>query len=534
MNTRAPALTVSSATGVDVRWPVAGPGARSLAFLIDWCIRAILAVAWYVLGALLYNRDWTLSPPLSPHAAWFITVVAPCAAIYFLYHPVLETATRGQTPGKRMAGVRIASRDGGVPGVGALLIRNVFRLVDSLPAAYALGLIATLATRHHVRIGDLAAGTVLVFQPSDAELPGLAGSGMSPSRRAAGRIQVLDDRRADDASEAIALFDEYRSLARDVAQARRLDPETPPGTALESSYAQLHTALHRPAWNLKQAAMKYLREDIPDVVVWLRPYIIWTSALFLLTALAGYWLVHTYPGLIGLFASPDLIATVQRGQLWTEGLLNVVPSSVLSLQILTNNVVVSLFAYCAGFLFGLGTLYILGLNGLMLGAIFAFTAQHDLDDDLFRFMVAHGCVEISVMCLSGAAGAAVGEALIRPQQASRTAAFQFAALRSGKLILACVVLLIGCGLIEGYVSPNPSVPLWLRVTIGVLYWLVMVALLAGWLFPGRTRRSGRLHHHQSRPGQPQPADERSTPGARAAALRTPAEPSVRARLRSPR
>ena len=127
--------------------------------------------------------------------------------------------------------------------------------------------------------------------------------------------------------------------------------------------------------------------------------------------------MHTYPELINLFASPDLIATVERGELWTEGLLNVVPSSVLSLQILTNNIVVSLFAYCAGFLFGLGTFYIVGLNGLMLGAIFAFTRQHGLDDELFRFIVAHGCVELSVMVLSGAAGAAVGEALIRPDHA---------------------------------------------------------------------------------------------------------------------
>ena len=82
-----------------------------------------------------------------------------------------------------------------------------------------------------------------------------------------------------------------------------------------------------------------------------------------------------------------------------------VPSSVLSVQILTNNIVVSLFAYCLGFLFGLGTLYILGLNGLMLGAMFAFVGQHGLAGALFRFVVAHGCVELSVMCLSGAAGA---------------------------------------------------------------------------------------------------------------------------------
>ena len=102
------------------------------------------------------------------------------------------------------------------------------------------------------------------------------------------------------------------------------------------------------------AVLSLFRDDIPAVVQWLRPHIFWATALFILTVLAGYWMVHTYPDLIALFASPELIATVERGQLWTEGLLNVVPSSVLSLQILTHNIVVSLFAYCAGFLFGLG------------------------------------------------------------------------------------------------------------------------------------------------------------------------------------
>jgi uncharacterized membrane protein SpoIIM required for sporulation len=177
-----------------------------------------------------------------------------------------------------------------------------------------------------------------------------------------------------------------------------------------------------------------------------------------------------------------LIATVERGELWTHSLLNVVPSSVLSLQILTNNIVVSIFAYCAGFLFGLGTFYIVGLNGLMLGAVFAFTAQHGLEGELFGFVVAHGCVEISVMCLSGAAGAAVGEALIRPDTPRRADAFRRAALRSGKLLFACALLLVGTGLIEGYVSPDPHFALWTRICIGVGYWLFMIALLRGWLF----------------------------------------------------
>ncbi|MEO8631044.1 MAG: stage II sporulation protein M, partial [Betaproteobacteria bacterium] len=94
--------------------------------------------------------------------------------------------------------------------------------------------------------------------------------------------------------------------------------------------------------------------------------------------------------------------------------------------------------------------------------------------------------ELSVMVLSGAAGAAVGEALIRPAAASRGQSFQIAALRSGKVIIACVVLLIGCGFIEGYISPDPEFSLTTRVIVGVGYWLFMIALLRGWMF-GRSR-----------------------------------------------
>jgi len=462
-------LAVDSVTGVDVALPVAGPGARSFAFLIDWVIRTVLSVAWYVVAALIHNGRWSIVAPLTPDANWFVFVVAPPASIYFLYHPVWEVVTRGLTPGKRMAGLQILGRDGGAPSVSSLLTRNVFRLVDSFPIAYALGLVTTMITRYNLRVGDLAAGTLLVYTRK-------AGAS-----EAAARIRRLSRKRTDDATDAAAVADDYRMLAHQVANAR-VRPDSRTRESLEAIYAQAHANLYRPAWHPGYALLNLFRDEIPAVVRWLRPHILWATALFILTIAAGYWMVHVYPDLIALFASPELIATVERGQLWTEGLLNVVPSSVLSLQILTNNIVVSLFAYCAGFLFGLGTVYVLGLNGLMLGAVFAFTAQHGLDDELFGFVVAHGCVEISVMCLSGAAGAAVGEALMRPGAATRTESFQRAALQSGKLILACVLLLVGSGLIEGYVSPNPVFSLQARIAIGVTYWLFMLALLNGWLF----------------------------------------------------
>jgi uncharacterized RDD family membrane protein YckC len=166
-----PDLVVDSVTGVDVALPVAGPGVRAFAFLIDWNIRTILTIAWYVVAAFVYNRGANISAPISPSAAWFVYVIAPPAAIYSLYHVVLEILTRGRTPGKRMAGIEIVNRNGGAPSVGALLARNVFRLVDSFPVAYAVGLVTTMMTRNNVRVGDLAAGTLLIYSRMDAHLP---------------------------------------------------------------------------------------------------------------------------------------------------------------------------------------------------------------------------------------------------------------------------------------------------------------------------------------------------------------------------
>ena len=153
-------LVVTSATGVDVELAIAGPGSRSYAFLIDWHIRILLALTWLIAASLIQFGVAFLKVTSMGRAA--VIILAPVAAIYFLYHPLVELAMRGQTPGKRMAGVRIVNRLGGTPSSVAILIRNAFRLIDSLPAFYGVGLVSTIFTSQRVRLGDLAAGTLLV------------------------------------------------------------------------------------------------------------------------------------------------------------------------------------------------------------------------------------------------------------------------------------------------------------------------------------------------------------------------------------
>jgi uncharacterized membrane protein SpoIIM required for sporulation len=299
------------------------------------------------------------------------------------------------------------------------------------------------------------------------------------------RIADLRQRRNLTIDEALHCVEDYRSLARDLASARHLLPGTRVTDGLEAQYAQLHEMIRHKPHGGRAAWLTMFRTEIPLVVTALRSRITWVTALFVLSAAAGWWLINSFPELISLIASEQMIQKVEDGKLWTDDLLNIMPSSLLSLQIFSNNIAVSVFAVCAGFLFGLGTFYIIATNGLMLGAIFAFTHQHGLADRLFEFVIAHGLVELSVICIAGAIGAAIGDSLIRPTHASRRESFQQCMHQMGPLLLLCALLMIGAGLIEGFVSPDPTFPLVSRVVIGVSYWVLMVMALNGRLFGRR-------------------------------------------------
>ena len=234
----APQVTLQSITGVDVELRIAGVGSRSFAFVIDWHIRVILAFSWWTVGTLaalgqlnLLAEDSSLSP------RYFLWVLLPTAGIYLFYHPLLEVLMRGSTPGKRMAGVRIVTRTGDIPGIGALLIRNVFRLIDSLPFAYLVGLTTAMFTEQHVRFGDIAAGTLLILESKEHDT---SFARLTPANRS------LDPRAADLIHELLerwtALDEKTRGeIGRSLLA--RVDKSTPPEQLAQMSTFELRTRL---------------------------------------------------------------------------------------------------------------------------------------------------------------------------------------------------------------------------------------------------------------------------------------------------
>lgn len=147
--------------GGELRLPLAGLASRSLAWLIDAVIKIAVLIAWA--NVLPRFSDAGISATL-----------ASMLGLIFLYNVLFEVCWRGATPGKRALGIAVRNADGSRVGWRGSILRNAVRLVDAMPGCYALGCLSVLTNRDFRRIGDLAAGTVVVhtsdgyWQASDA------------------------------------------------------------------------------------------------------------------------------------------------------------------------------------------------------------------------------------------------------------------------------------------------------------------------------------------------------------------------------
>jgi uncharacterized RDD family membrane protein YckC len=145
-------LTITTPEGVELQLTLAGVGSRFSAALVDVLLQGLLGVGLaFLFGAFGWLEGW---------GAFAFSIIL--FVLIFGYDIVFEVLASGRTPGKRLNGLRVV-RVGGFPvGFLSSAIRNTVRLVDFLPSAYLVGCIAILASKRNQRLGDIAAGTIVV------------------------------------------------------------------------------------------------------------------------------------------------------------------------------------------------------------------------------------------------------------------------------------------------------------------------------------------------------------------------------------
>ncbi|HZP95028.1 MAG TPA: RDD family protein [Candidatus Limnocylindria bacterium] len=152
-------LEVETPDHVVLRYDLAGGGNRGFAAIVDFVIATLVFVG-ALFGFSLLIRDGR-----GAATQLFGVLVLATFAVAWSYFVLLEWLWQGQTVGKRIYGLRVIRDDGAPAGFIAVLIRNLLRIVDFLPAFYGLGLLTIIVTPRSQRLGDLAAGTYVVRAP---------------------------------------------------------------------------------------------------------------------------------------------------------------------------------------------------------------------------------------------------------------------------------------------------------------------------------------------------------------------------------
>ena len=208
------------------------------------------------------------------------------------------------------------------------------------------------------------------------------------------------------------------------------------------------------------------------------PYFGFSLALFVCSIVMAYSLATFQPAIgVAILGQPTL-EKLERGELWTESIGRVVPSSVSSSAIATNNMSVAIAAWCGGVVGGLGAIYIVITNGFLLGAIFATTARFHMSSALLEFVSAHGPLELTLILVSAGQGLAMGHAFLAPHDRSREAALRDAARLSTIGLAGILPWFVLLGFVEGFISPAPTIGVNVKLALGaaILCCFLLVAL----------------------------------------------------------
>ena len=187
-------LTIETPELIPLEFQVAGIGSRFLALAIDTLFQTLVSLALLLPAAFI----WTAVRGAGASSQWVLAVVTLILfTVQYAYFAGFEAMWDGQTPGKRRMRLRVIKETGRPITVYEALTRNLVRLVDQLPGIYAVGIVTALLNRQSRRLGDYAAGTVVVYEraPADREREDWAPSSTGtpvPNLHLAARLSVQE------------------------------------------------------------------------------------------------------------------------------------------------------------------------------------------------------------------------------------------------------------------------------------------------------------------------------------------------------
>jgi uncharacterized membrane protein SpoIIM required for sporulation len=244
----------------------------------------------------------------------------------------------------------------------------------------------------------------------------------------------------------------YRQVAADLATVR----EDPSGERLTGYLNQLmgraHNLIYMGRRSKPSGIGRFYTTIFPQVFRSTFNYTLAAFVVFIAAAVAGFLACIGDPSFQRYFLGGPMSDSIERRKMWTESIVTIRP--LASSAIMTNNISVSFTTFALGITGGVGTVYMMLMNGLMLGVISAACWQAGMGRSLAEFVMPHGVLELPSIFIAGGGGLLIARALLFPGAIPRRDALVLYGGQGVRLALGIVPILIVAGIIEGFLSPS--------------------------------------------------------------------------------
>ena len=272
----------------------------------------------------------------------------------------------------------------------------------------------------------------------------------------------------------------YRRTASDLAIARAESRDPRLVNYLNSLVIRAHGRIYRAESHGWKRILQFFTREFPQTFRRTWRYTLLSFSVFMVFATFGFVATRLDPEfseLVGVDPAFREMA-IETKTHWWERLNeeNQIGASV----IMANNIQVTIYTFALGATFGLGTLYLLAMNGANIASVLALTYRAGFGNDLLTFMIGHGVIELSCIFIAGGAGLLIGSAMIMPGDMTRADALKTRGMEAVRLMMGVAVLLVVAGTIEGFISPAAIDPR-IKYSIAALTGVTMYSylLLAG-------------------------------------------------------
>ena len=268
----------------------------------------------------------------------------------------------------------------------------------------------------------------------------------------------------------------YRQTAADLAAIREDRGSVHFARYVNQLLVRAHNTIYSGHRASPLAALSFFWDTYPAVFRRLLKHCLLAVLIFAIAGIVGAALTYQNPDFKVKLLGPQMVETIDRHEMWTHSIVGIKP--LASSAIMTNNMSVGFTTFALGITAGLGTIYMMAFNGLLIGVIGMACFLSGMSLQLWSFVAPHGVLELPAIFIAGGAGFRIAQGLLFPGVLPRRDSLTKAGLEAVQLILGTIPILIIAGLIEAFVSPT-ALPIPLKFSMAAALFVLLNVYLFG-------------------------------------------------------